>query len=229
MNNLTISVIIPVYNTEKYLGEAIESVLKQTLNPLEIIVVDDDSQDNSLQVAESFGKAIVIEKHSENKGIGASRNTGISRAKGKYLAFLDADDLWVENKLEKQVAFMKENPATNIILGNVRQFISPELPDEHKNKLKGEMENMPGFVAGTMLISVDNFNKVGMFNEKLQLGEFVDWFGRARDLGLKHKLMNEIVLWRRIHTTNVGITKRRHLNDYTAILREALARKRKMK
>jgi hypothetical protein len=85
---------------------------------------------------------------------------------------------------------------------------------------------MPGYLAGPMLIKKETFLKVGLFNEKLELGEFIDWFSRAKDMGLSFHLLDSTVLLRRIHTTNMGIYKKQHLKDYTKLLREALARKR---
>jgi len=229
MKNKTVSVIIPVYNAGKYLGEALESILMQSVKPAEIIVVDDGSTDNSLEVAQQFGKKITILRHAVNKGCGAARNSGIKAAVGPYLAFLDADDLWVEGKLEKQMNFLQNNPDIDMVLGNVEQFISPELTAENQRRLKEELKKMPGYVTGTMLLRKQVFDQVGMFNEKLELGEFIDWFARAKDMGLKYFMFDEIMLKRRIHTTNMGITKKQHLNDYTAILRAALARKRNQK
>ncbi len=226
MENRSISVVIPVYNTEKYLGKAIESVLQQEEKPLEIIVVDDGSTDNSVRIAQQFGDKIKLLKQETNKGCGAARNRGVKQAKGTYLAFLDADDLWIEGKLENQLRYLENNPETDMIFGNVDQFVSPELPDENKNKLRDELKTMPGYVAGTLLIRKEAFLKAGWFDEKLELGEFIDWFSRAKDMGLKFHLSEDIVLKRRIHTTNIGISKRQHLKDYTTVLREALARKR---
>jgi len=227
MSKPSISVIIPVYNTEKYLAQAIKSVLEQTVQPDEIIVVDDGSTDNSVEVARQFLPKVKIITQ-QNAGAGAARNTGIKQASGEYLAFLDADDLWIENKLEQQLSYLKNYPETNMVLGTVRQFISPELPDEHKSKLNPELEKMPGFLAGTLLIQTETFFKVGFFDEKLELGEFIDWFSRAKDLGLTFQVLNETFLKRRIHTSNMGIYKKQHLKDYTTLLRTALARKRKM-
>ncbi|RLD45745.1 MAG: glycosyltransferase family 2 protein [Bacteroidetes bacterium] len=224
-----ISVVIPVYNTEKYLDQAIESVLKQNEKPLEIIVVDDASSDNSINVAEQFGNKITLLKQPNNNGCGASRNRGIEHANGKYLAFIDADDLWTSGKLKNQLAYLENNPDIDMVFGMVEQFISPELSDIDKNKLRDELKKMPGYVAGAMLICKETFLKVGLLNEKLELGEYIDWFSRAKDMGLKFHLSDAVVLKRRIHTSNMGIYKRQHLKDYTAILREALARKRMKK
>ena len=224
--NVKISVIIPVFNTEKYLAEAIESVLSQTVKPAEIIVVNDGSTDKSADVARQF-EPLVRLICQENKGVGAARNTGINNASGEFLAFLDADDLWTENKLEILHSYLQNNPGTDMVFGYVEQFVSPELPDEHKSNLKPELEKMQGFLAGAMLIKKTTFLKVGFFNEKLELGEFIDWFSRAKDLGLTYEVLPEILLRRRIHDANMGIYKKHFKKDYTSILREAIARKRK--
>ncbi len=221
-----ITVIIPVFNTEKYLAEAIGSVLSQTVKPAGIIVVDDGSTDNSTEVARQF-EPLVRLICQENKGAGAARNTGIINASGEYLAFLDADDLWTENKLEIQLSYLQNNPGTDMVLGYVEQFISAGLPDDYKSNLKPELEKMQGFLAGAMLIKKATFLKVGFFSEKLELGEFIDWFSRAKDLGLTYEVLPEILLRRRIHDANMGIYKKHFKKDYTSILREAIARKRK--
>lgn len=226
MKESSVSVIIPVYNTEKYLDQAIQSVLGQTVQPDEIIIVDDGSTDNSLEVSRQFLPRIKILTQ-KNKGAAAARNNGINHASGHYIAFLDADDLWIENKLEQQLKYLAGHPETAMVFGTVRQFISPELPDDQKIKLNPELEKLPGFVPGILLMQKGTFLKVGLFDEKLELGEFIDWFSRAKDMGLQYHLPEEVFLKRRIHTTNMGIYKKQHLKDYTSILRAALARKRK--
>ncbi len=225
MTNPSISVIIPVYNNEKYVAEAIQSVLSQTFKPYEVIVINDGSTDRSADIAREFEPQIRF-WHQSNIGISATRNKGIESASGDYLAFLDADDLWTPDKLKLQVEFLEKHPETEMILGTVKQFISPELNEEHHHKLRKELETMPGFVPGTLLIRKETFLRVGFFNEKLELGEFIDWFSRAKDMGIKYAVMDDIVLQRRIHTTNTGIIKKQHLKDYTTLLRAALERKR---
>lgn len=106
--NLT-TVITPVYNSEKYIKRVVESVQKQTLPVLEHILIDDGSKDSSAAILDELAKIysnIIILKQS-NAGAGKARNTGISIAKGKYIAFLDADDLWSSKKLENQISFME--------------------------------------------------------------------------------------------------------------------------
>jgi glycosyltransferase involved in cell wall biosynthesis len=104
-----VSVIIPTYNRASLVAEAIESALRQTRPPREIIVVDDGSVDDTRQVLASFGDQITA-IHQDNKGVGGARNRALEVAQGRYLAFLDSDDLWMERKLEWQVAIMEQFP-----------------------------------------------------------------------------------------------------------------------
>ncbi len=225
MENTTISVIIPVYNAERYLAEAIESVLMQPVKPLEIIVVNDGSTDESEKVANTF-KNDICYLLQENKGASAARNLGIKLAKGSLLAFLDADDLWVSNKLELQIKVLEDDTKLDMVLGSIEQFVSPELDTENRNRLRSELKIMPGYHVGTMLIKRDSFQQVGPFKEDLQLAEFIDWFNRAEDMKLHYKMLPEVVMKRRIHTTNQGLYKRQHMKDYTRVLKAALDRRR---
>ncbi len=114
--NPLVSVIIPMFNAEKYIATTIESVLNQTYRDYEILIVDDGSTDNSMNILSELGARhndrIKILRHDGgiNRGVAASRNLAISKAKGELLAFLDADDLWYPDKLSKQVEFMKSHP-----------------------------------------------------------------------------------------------------------------------
>jgi len=117
----TISVIIPAYNHARYLAEAIDSVLAQTYAPLEIIVVDDGSTDGTPAVAASYGDRIRYIRQ-ENAGVGAARNNGIAAARGEYLAFLDSDDIWLPEKLEREIALFDADPQLGFVHCGVEKF-----------------------------------------------------------------------------------------------------------
>jgi len=105
-----ISVIMPAYNSENTIGRAIQSVLVQTYTKFELLVIDDGSIDNTVEVAESFAKAdsrVILLKNAQNLGVAESRNLGCRKARGEYLSFLDSDDIWFKGKLEKQIRFMQ--------------------------------------------------------------------------------------------------------------------------
>lgn len=105
-----VSIVMPSYNTGKYICETIESVLQQTYTDWELIIVDDCSKDNTLDILAQYeDKRIRVLVNEKNSGAAVSRNRAIAEAKGEWIAFLDSDDLWVRDKLEKQILFMKEN------------------------------------------------------------------------------------------------------------------------
>ena len=109
MNDL-VSIIMPSYNTGKYISDSIESIIAQTYSNWELIIIDDCSPDNSNEIIESYNEPrIKLLKNEKNSGAALSRNYGLREAKGKYIAFIDSDDTWVKDKLEKQVKFIKEN------------------------------------------------------------------------------------------------------------------------
>ncbi len=112
MNKPLVSVIMPTYNCGKYISESIDSVLNQTLKDFELIIVDDNSNDNTEDIVKEYISSypcISYIKLDKNSGSANARSIAISKANGKYIAFLDSDDIWFSNKLEKQIAFMEDN------------------------------------------------------------------------------------------------------------------------
>ncbi|HMQ05895.1 MAG TPA: glycosyltransferase family A protein [Saprospiraceae bacterium] len=218
-----ISVIIPVYNAERYIEECIRSVVNQTFTPWEIIVIDDGSNDKSVEKVKSHNRQITIISQ-ENRGAGSARNAGIRIAKGDFLAFLDADDVWLPDTLENQINRLIENTSLDMVFGAVEQFYSPDVYPHEKPGIHHEMYPPRGFVPGAMLINRESFLRVGLFNESLVLGEFIDWFAKAREVGLRFTVSSHIVMRRRIHDKNTGILHKMNRKDYTSIIREKLLR-----
>jgi glycosyltransferase involved in cell wall biosynthesis len=224
MNNTSlISVIIPVYNGDKYLAEAIESVLAQNGFRLEVIVVDDGSTDNTAKVAEKFSSSTRY-FYQENSGPGAARNKGIALAMGDFISFLDADDLWTPDKMKQQWMAFEADPYLDMAFGHIQQFYSPELTQTEKDRINIPIEIMPGHHAGTMLIKKKSFLSVGLF--KKEFGEFIDWYARAVELNLKSIMLPDVLVKRRIHRTNLGISQRDQRSGYVHVLKAALDRRR---
>ncbi|NET52189.1 MAG: glycosyltransferase family 2 protein, partial [Merismopedia sp. SIO2A8] len=113
-NQVRVSVILPVYGVEKYIKQTIQSVLDQTDQYFEIIVVDDESPDQSVDICQSFSDPRITIVHQKNRGLAGARNTGIRHARGEYLAFLDGDDLWHPQKLEKHVCHLQNSPNVGV-------------------------------------------------------------------------------------------------------------------
>jgi teichuronic acid biosynthesis glycosyltransferase TuaG len=133
-NNEIVSVIIPVYNSEKYITKTLDSVLNQTYKLIEIVLVDDCSIDNSKQIINEYLKKhehIVYHRQENNYGAAVARNKALELAKGRYIAFLDSDDLWYQQKIEKQLALMKQN---NISIC----YTAVEMIDKNDKLIKGK-------------------------------------------------------------------------------------------
>jgi glycosyltransferase involved in cell wall biosynthesis len=222
---MDVSVVIPAFNAEAYLKEAIESVVAQTLAPFEVIVVDDGSEDGTADVAESIGEPVTCVRQARAGAAGA-RNRGVRLAAGEQLAFLDADDLWLADKLLLQVAALSEATEVDLVFGHVEHFHSPELTRPEKARIKRPSGATPGICLGAMLIRREAFNRVGGFATRWSIGEFVDWYARAVDSGLKSLVLPEVVMRRRLHPANMGLNRCVSQSDYVGVLRTVLERRR---
>jgi glycosyltransferase involved in cell wall biosynthesis len=220
-----ISVVIAVYNGERYIGEAIESALGQTLPPAEVIVVDDGSTDGTGTVAQGFGDAIRYE-HRSRAGFAAGRNRGVELSTGAYLAFLDADDRFTPDKLERQLAALEQDPALDAVFGHVREFISPELEPDVAARLRRPVPDAPWPTPNLMLVRRESFDRVGPFSTKLRVGVGVDWYARAVETPLRMAMPEYIVLERRLHTDNNGIRESDSRVQYLHVLKASLDRRR---
>ncbi|MBE9125525.1 MULTISPECIES: glycosyltransferase family A protein [unclassified Coleofasciculus] len=222
---LLVSVIIPFYNSDRYLAQAIESVVAQTYQPVEIIVIDDGSTDNSADVAKRFGEAVHY-CYQTNSGTAAARNHGIELAQGNFLAFLDADDLWMPDKLERQMAAFASHPELDIVSGQVQQFHSPELDESIKAKIYCPPDLMPGHIPSAIVIKRESFFRVGLFETHWKLAEFPSWYVRATELGIQMMTLPNLVAKRRLHKTNKGVNQRQDKTEYIRILKASLDRRR---
>jgi glycosyltransferase involved in cell wall biosynthesis len=220
-----ISVVIPVYDGARYLGEAIASVLAQGHEPLEIVLVDDGSTDGSVAAAGPFAAAVRVLRQS-NQGAPAARNHGARAARGDLLAFLDSDDLWVAGRLDRQLACFAADPRLEMVWGMVEQFLSPDLGEATRARRAYSPEPLPGPGPHTMLIKRDAFWSVGPFDTSLRIGESIAWLARAREAGIRELQLAAVLLRRRLHGTNMTVQRRDARTDYLRIAREALERRR---
>jgi glycosyltransferase involved in cell wall biosynthesis len=221
-----ISVMIGVYNAERYLAEAIESVFAQSYRPLELIVVDDGSDDGSGDVARGYGDGLTYARQ-ENAGNGSARNHAVRLASGELFAFLDADDRFLPEKLEHQFAALEADPNLDMVFGHVREFVSPELTDTERASVRPPAaEPMPWPAPNLMLIRRESFARVGPFSEDVKVGVTVDWYARAKEAGLRGVVLPEVVLERRLHLTNNGLRERDSRQQYLHVLKASLDRRR---
>ncbi|MCK1395653.1 glycosyltransferase family A protein [Bradyrhizobium sp. 1] len=200
---MRVSVVIAAYNSEAYIAEAIESVLGQTVPPDEVIVIDDGSTDGTRGILDGFSDRIVALTQA-NSGQAVAVNKGLALARGKLIGFCDADDLWTPRKLELQLALLERDGGTEAAFGKVQQFVSPDVPEEHRARLKPDVETMPGELKQCMLIHRAALDRTGAFDETLPATFFIAWLGRAKQSGLKTAHVDDIVVRRRLHLGNGG-------------------------
>ena len=182
------SVIIPLYNKENYIAATVQSVLNQTFTDFEVIIINDVSTDSSLDVALTFSdKRIRIINHEKNNGLSASRNTGIKNALASYVAFLDADDLWKPQFLEKIYELSINYPEADLF-GTKYQEIHPgNSIIEHTYTIKTGLINdffkkelnQHIYCYSSFCVRKKSFAKIGLFNENISVGEDVDFNVRA--------------------------------------------------
>jgi len=175
-----VSVVIPTYNRERYIAEAIDSVLAQTYTNVQIIVIDDGSTDNTRQVVEKYAADVqyVWQQNSER---GASRNRGLALAKGDFISFLDSDDVWLPGKLESEVSYLIEHPKVGLVCSDVVVVdangveikglrIKKYSGNVTKHLLDGNFVLMASHLARTELI-----RRAGGFREERELSGSEDW------------------------------------------------------
>ena len=174
-----VSVIIPTYNRAYVLGEAIDSVLSQTYDDLELIVIDDGSQDETRDIVASYNSRLTY-LHQEHRGVSAARNLGIERARGNYLAFLDSDDLWLKEKLYLQMECMMADPETLICYTDeiwIRKGVRVNQMKKHR-KYSGMIFEycLPLCIVSpsSVLINRQLIDEVGVFDETLEVCEDYD-------------------------------------------------------
>jgi glycosyltransferase involved in cell wall biosynthesis len=223
-----VSVIIPVYNGDRYLAEAIESAIAQTYQPMEIIAIDDGSTDITAEIAKSYAPAVRY-IYQPNSGTAAARNQGIKVANGEYLAFLDADDIWLPNKLKIQMMAFEADSHLDIVTGYVEQFISPELNLEVVKEIDYSANLMPGYIPTAMVIKRQSFFRLGWFDERYQGAEFISWYVQAYEQSFEINVLPDVVAKRRLHQTNNGIVNSSYKKDMIKILKASLERRRTIK
>ena len=227
-----VSVVMPAYNFGRFLGEAIQSVLDQTFEDFEVIVVDDGSTDNTKEVVSSFPDTRVRYIYQENRGVSAAQNVGISASRGEYIAFLGADDIWLPQKLELQERAMDSNPqagvvysdlyyldsATGIVTGTFFQQL--KFPPPRGRVLNWFTQQFFGHPS-TLLVRRDVFARVGMFDEALSGAEDNDMLFRIASHFEFEVICEPLIKYRR-HASQVTQQTQIRLGPYIAYLHKAI-------
>ena len=219
-----VSVVVPVFNGERFLREAVQSVLDQQYSPLELIVVDDGSTDGTANVARSLPETVRYLSQA-NQGPAAARNRGIEHAQGELIAFADVDDLWPVDKFELQLPYLIQDPKIDIVLGRIQQVLLSET-------VNGETQSQefaePAFSVnlGSAVMRKSVFERVGLFDETMRYSEDVDWFMRAREHGASIVTIDAVTLLYRQHEQNMTRGKSTAELNVLKALKRSLDRRR---
>lgn len=220
-----ISVIIPCHNGTDYLKDAMESVNQQGVE-VEIIVIDDNSTDGTQDYAKNLGIDKVYET-TIAKGLSAARNVGLNNMTGDYVVFLDHDDIINANTFTTMLAEFDKDRDLQAVIGQLVDFISPELTEEERNVLEPRKEPYGGLLTGAMMFKKEVINTVGNFDENLQTGQGVDFLLRIDKHNIKKVKIGFIATMRRFHNNNMGRTmQKQEFTDYASILRAKLANRK---
>ena len=221
-----ISALIATYNRRDLLSRSLPSVLAQDLGDgaFEVIVVDDGSTDGTPTAIAEIAAVQYVRQ--ENRGQPAALNHGVRLARGELLAFNDADDVWTEGRLSAQLAALAET-SLDAVFGHVEQFLEPDAPAAIATALTPARRILPSRLHTAMLVRRPAFDRVGAFREDLRIGSVMDWAHRAQQAGLQTRVLDSIVLRRRLHGGNTGfLQKSKASEDYLAVAKAALARRR---
>jgi glycosyltransferase involved in cell wall biosynthesis len=217
-----VSVIVPLHDGERFLGEALDSIVGQDYGAVEVIVVDDGSTDSGPALAADRNVRLLRQ---EQRGAGAARNAGVDAARGEILAFLDQDDVWLPAKLRRQVELLTAHP-DRICIAQQTYFLEPgaTVPAWFGRTELLEYDHA-GWAPSCLAVRRTVFERVGRFEESLHHGSDVDWFARASHLKIPIEKPPETLVRRRIHSGNDSASLAA-MTEFFTIVRRAAARKR---
>jgi hypothetical protein len=218
-----VSVIVPVFNGERFIKEAVENILAQNYPSLELIIVDDGSTDNTGEIIEKIDIDIRYFRQ-ENAGPASARNRGIRCASGELIAFLDVDDLWPENNLNSLVDEMCGQPDIDVIHGHSQEMFFD--PEKRCYVYGGSPKESFPYSVSAAIFRTAVFSKVGLFDTTLLFGEDSDWFIRAKELQANIKRLESVTYIVRRHGQNMTHGKNLVQLNTLRVFKKTLDRRR---
>lgn len=204
---MKVSVVVPVFNGERFLDEALDSVRWQTLPAAEVIAVDDGSTDSSAILLAAYPEVRVVSQ--SNAGCAAARNRGAALAVNDVIAFLDQDDIWLPDRLARAAAALAENPAIGFVVCVTENFLTPGLdvaPAWLDSRMLGVRQH--GFGTCALMVRRATLATVGPFDSSMVPFDDTEWLVRALDAGTRYLHLNDMLVRRRIHERNLSGTLR---------------------
>lgn len=224
MDNPLVSVIMAVKNGERFLAAAIESVLASDYRPLEIIVVDGQSEDRTADIARSFPEVSYIRQ--THSGVADAYNVGIAAANGDFIAFNSHDDLWLPHKLSRQMEYLLQHPETQYTVTKIKYFLEPgcALPATFRPEL---LHQEPvARIMETLVVRKSLFAQIGTFNTSYATAEDVDWYARAKDQNIPMAIIPEVLVYKRVHDKNTASDADANNQRLLHLLRRSIQRQR---
>lgn len=230
-----VSVIMPAYNARPFIEDAIRSVLNQDYPNIELIVIDDGSIDGTPEAAEQFGSRVTVIRQN-NMGPAAARNRGIAAASGGFIAFLDADDVWMPGRAALQVQYLQEHPNVGVVFGGfLRWYPQPDgsfsvapapvnldsplkLVPEHSGWIYKDILLDSVICIITAMVRRSVIETVGSFDDSLRTGEDYDFWLRVSHRFRAHELDRTLAYYR-MHSASTTKTPRRENNEYKVLLK----------
>lgn len=205
MRNPLVSIIMPAYNAERFIGESIESVINQTYKNWELLVINDFSNDSTKDIIEDYckkDKRIKLLEQEKNKGVVKARNRGINESKGKYIAFLDSDDLWKNNKLEIQIRYMEANRIYMTYTGY--SYISESgnfIKEIYIPKKLNYKQALKGNQIGCLTVVI-NKSKIGNFEmPNLKHEDYATWLSILKNDIVAHGILENLAKYRKVNNS----------------------------
>ena len=214
-----VSVIIPVYNSSKYLNECLDSVIKQTYKNIEIILVDDNSTDNSVDIIKSYDdKRIKLIRSHSNLGAAESRNKGIKAATGDYICFIDSDDFWKLNKLEKQVRFMKNKEFIYAGYSYYKKGRTHRVKVPKQINYEQSLKNTTIFTS-TVMFNMNKLKKEDIFMPNIYRGQDQATWWQVLKKGITAYGIDEVLAFYRVGDKSLSSNKIKALKRTWSILK----------
>jgi len=227
MNEVLVSVVIPAFNSEQYIAECINSVLTQTYQNFEIIIIDDGSSDNTVNIVSAYKNDKIRLFHQKNSGSGAARNHGVKQASGTWIAFIDADDIWLPDKLQKQLELCSNQVWSHtdlFFLGDIypKHTKTTELTSKHSGYILKNLlvENSIG--TSSVIIDKDIFQEFGGFNTGLRALQDWDLWLRVAE---KYEIcyLDEPLVYYRVHSDSTSRNVRKTLPYHLYLIDHAFS------
>lgn len=222
-----VTVIIPSYNSEKFIRSTIESVLKQDYKNIEPIVIDGGSKDRTVKICREYEE--IEFRNQPGTGISDALNYGIDISRGDIISFISSDDLWEKSKLTRQIELLINNPEIQLTVCKVKYFLESGCIVPSNFKKEFFEKDTVQYILETLVVRKDLFRKVGIFDPSFSAGMDVDWFARIFDMHVPLKIVNQTLVYKRVHDSNTALNTKKILNQSLRALHNSIKRKKNIK